>query len=589
MVTSSVMSVQLASAAQKALPFSALVGDTPSKLDPADAYDSVSIDVIAQVFEGLYKYDLAGDMSSVPNLASEMGTWSTDMLNLTVKLRPDVVFHDGSPFNASVVKWNFDRLMRFVNDTANTPAVLYVNDVLVWNETINATAKEYELHYQPILKETHVDNNLQVTFVLNKPWAVWEKLLAFSGSFMLKPNAKYDDAFLTTDDVADAIGTGPFKLVSIVPDQKTSFKRYETYRLGKANITDMVYIAIADGDTASNSFLAHEFHYGGVGATYLAQAEADEAITIRRLKSTTVFYLQMNVNNVPIDARKAMSFAFNYTYYVTVTLANLSYQLHTPVPDGMSYHNASIEGLPYLNLTTARGFLLNSADTGIAAGIAAHSLTAASTDNDWIAAANSSTPICDFNFTRYQSTGLDKFAAVMIDSFSKIGIKVTDFVVGDWGTWTTWVTKAENKAAMELSFGGWGPDYNDPINMMEPIYKTGASYNDCEVADSALDTMMAEYYSLTGAAQEQKAWDIQKKIAVEICPTIYLYQRGQTMMYLNEFVSHVDDNLNIFANWYFYRFLYTVEYKFAIPGYSFTPMIISMVVVAAVLILKKRK
>jgi ABC-type transport system substrate-binding protein len=572
-LSSTALSVNLASAADVAIPFTVITGDTPSKLDPADAYDSVSIDAIAQVFEGLYKYNLSlgAGMASIPCIAKEMGTWSTDKLDLTIEIRDDVVFHDGTPLNATDIKWNFDRLFAFVADEANTPAVLYIND-----------------EGEPIVNETIIVDEYTIKFHLNKPWAVWEKLLAFSGSFILKPNDIFVDEFILPRDIEYAIGTGPFMITDLIPDEKTTFKRYEAYRDGPANIEEMVYLVIADGDTASLAMLNHEAHYGGVSADYLEEAEADPAITIKRLKTSTVFYMQMNVNNVPYAARRAMSFAFNYSYYVEVTLANQSYQLHTPVPEGMSYHNADIEGLPYYNVAMAKEILLDSTDPVVVAALAAAGIDEDSTAEEWSTVGASEDPIFEFNFTRYSSSGLDKFVAVLIDNMADIGIKINNYVVGDWGTWTEWVTVPANKAGMELSFGGWGPDYNDPINMMEPIYKTNASYNDCEVANSTLDTMMSSYYSLTGAAQEQMAWDIQEMIAVDICPTFYLYQRGGTLMYNNEFVSNVDDNLNIFGNWYFYNFVYTVE-KPGIPGYSFAPMIISFAVVAGFLILKKRK
>jgi ABC-type transport system substrate-binding protein len=471
MITSSVMSVKLASAAQIAVPFTVITGDTPSKIDPADAYDSVSIDAIAQVFEGLYRYNLSegAGMAAIPCIASAMGTWTENNTVLTIPLRDDVTFHDGTPLTADDVKWNFDRIFAFAAEEISTPAVLYLND-----------------DGDTVVEETVVVDDYTIKFVLNKAWAVWEQLLAFSGSFILKPNDKYEDAFLTVNDVKDAIGTGPFKLTKIVPDEKTTFKRYDDYRLGAANITDILYRVIADGDAASLAMLAHEAHYGGVGADYLEDARNDEAITITHIKTSVVFYLQMNINKIPYDARRAISFAFNYTYYLEQTLANQSFALHTPVPDGMNYHNPDIEGLPYLNLTIARQMLLDSTDADIMAGIAANSLSVADIDNDtkWINAAMGDDPIFSYNFTRYESTGLTKFAAVLVDSMKKIGVLVTDFVIGDWGTWTDWVTVDTNKAKLELSFGGWGPDYNDPINMMEPIYKTNASYNDCNVADA---------------------------------------------------------------------------------------------------------
>jgi ABC-type oligopeptide transport system substrate-binding subunit len=418
---------------------------------------------------------------------------------------------------------------------------------------------------------------------------VWEKLLAFSGSFIMKPNDAYVDTFITPADLTPCIGTGPFKITEVIPDEKTSFVNFEDYRLGAANITNMVYLAIADGEVASQAMLNHEAHYGGVLPEYLPQAEADPDITIERTKTAVVFYIQMNVNNIPRDARYAMAHAFNYSYYITAITADTSYQIHTPIPDGFAHHNASIVGLPYYNVTLARKILTDSTDATVIAALSAAGITAASTDAQWLAAAESATPVFSYNFTHYTSTTLGRIGTMLIDNMKSIGIKVTDYVVGDWGVWTEWVTVPANKAKMTLSYGGWGPDYNDPINMMEPIYKTGADYNDAMVADSTLDALMASYYEANMTEQADICNQLQHMIAVDICPSFYVQQRGTNIMYNNEYVSHITDNLNVFNNWYWYNFVYVVQMKNTLPGYSFTPMIISFAVVAGFLLMKKRK
>ncbi|MHA1186592.1 MAG: ABC transporter substrate-binding protein, partial [Candidatus Heimdallarchaeota archaeon] len=74
-------------------------------LDPQDAWDRGSFDVIQQVCEGLYGYNYSDpEMEIIPYLATAGGVWSPDGLNYTVPLRSGVIFHDGTPFNASAVK-----------------------------------------------------------------------------------------------------------------------------------------------------------------------------------------------------------------------------------------------------------------------------------------------------------------------------------------------------------------------------------------------------------------------------------------------------------------------------------------------------
>ena len=92
----------------------------PSDLDPVHAWDSASIDVIEQVCEGLYMYNLSDPaLEIVPRLASGPGIWDVTGKHLTVPLRRNVWFHDGTPFNAAAVNFTFSRISWFINGCGN--------------------------------------------------------------------------------------------------------------------------------------------------------------------------------------------------------------------------------------------------------------------------------------------------------------------------------------------------------------------------------------------------------------------------------------------------------------------------------------
>ena len=102
------------------VPFVVATANGPGKLDPLDAYDSESIETIMQVCEGLYIYNYSSpEMESIPCLAASMGSWSPDAKNLTITLKQGVTFHDGTPFTAAAVKWNFDLLQYWTYGFAN--------------------------------------------------------------------------------------------------------------------------------------------------------------------------------------------------------------------------------------------------------------------------------------------------------------------------------------------------------------------------------------------------------------------------------------------------------------------------------------
>jgi len=494
-------------------------------------------------------------MEAIPQLAKSMGVWDIANTNLTIELRQDVTFHDGTAFNATVVKWNFDRINYFAAEERSDPYTLFFNGDK-WGDGSK----------QLIVNETVIVDEFTIKFVLNGPFGIWDKMLAFTGSSIIKPNDAYEKEFLTLAD--PAVGTGPFTLTEIEPDQYVIMERFDDYYSGPANISKIYLSVIKDGEVASTAMLNHELHYGGVLAEHLEEAEADPDITIERVKTTVVFFLSMGYHTIPLGVRKAMQFGWDYTYYLEQTLHGESYEIHTPIPDGMKYHNPDIPGLPYYNITKAREYMLNCTDPDVVAAVMSNGLTIDSTDVEWQAAAYGSMPLFSANFTRYTSTTLEKIMVQLVGNYAYFGVKVVDWHIGDWGTWTEWCYEPGNKALLDISMGGWGPDYNDAINMIEPIYKTDATYNTAQLNDTELDDLMSANYALTGQDRADSFDDIVERLIVQDAPCFYIYQRGGREVYNNKYVSNIDDMLNAFDNTYWYNVKYTPQPIPGIPGYT---------------------
>jgi hypothetical protein len=82
------------------------------ELDPLDAEGGTQYDLTQLCFEGLYRYEnndpSASVAYSVPWLV-ESETADASGLHINLTLQQGVRFWNGMPFNASVVKWNWDR------------------------------------------------------------------------------------------------------------------------------------------------------------------------------------------------------------------------------------------------------------------------------------------------------------------------------------------------------------------------------------------------------------------------------------------------------------------------------------------------
>ncbi|MEC0206783.1 ABC transporter substrate-binding protein [Paenibacillus lautus] len=94
---------------------------SPDTLDPHRSGLAVSVRVIRTIHDSLVVQ--LPDHTIKPWLATEWKV-SEDGLSYTFKLREDVKFHDGTPFNAEAVKYNFDRILDPATKASNAAALL---------------------------------------------------------------------------------------------------------------------------------------------------------------------------------------------------------------------------------------------------------------------------------------------------------------------------------------------------------------------------------------------------------------------------------------------------------------------------------
>lgn len=94
---------------------------SPDTLDPHRSGLAVSVRVMRTLYDSLVVQTADG---SIKPWLAESWTVSKDGKKYTFKLRKDVKFHDGTPFNAEAVKFNFDRVIDPATKAANALALI---------------------------------------------------------------------------------------------------------------------------------------------------------------------------------------------------------------------------------------------------------------------------------------------------------------------------------------------------------------------------------------------------------------------------------------------------------------------------------
>ncbi len=566
-------SVSISDAKDDVIPFMVATANGPGKLDPLDAYDSESIETIMQVVEGLYIYNYSSiEMEAIPCLASDMGTWSVDgsgdLTILTIPLKTGVSFHNGEKFNASAVKWNFDRLQYWTYGLDVDGGDIYTEgDGVIESHPLETASKTlFAQTGIPILNHTEIIDEYTITFHLNLESVIWEKLLAFVACSIVLPEEDYvyGNIFFNRIDINDElIGTGPFILTEYDFDNQVVFDYNPDYYMtwGENHIKRMIYRIIPDDVTAFLAVLNHEIHWGGFDSGD-EQFDADPALIEIPRKTSVVYYIQMNLYTMKWEYRYASTFIWNHTYFLNDVLGGSHYELHVPIPDGMQYHHEGFAGEPYHDYEMAQSILLNSTDPEIQANLTLNGLNANSTRQEWREVAESETPIATFNYTRYVSSLVELVGILLQDYLKDIGIKLVILDI-PWEPWPIdYLENPDGHRRLAYSFGGWGPKYNDPINMIEPLYGTNASSN-CFMLDNDTwnDKLIATYSAtnLTSPTRQELFYEIQEEFCTVHVPSFYILQLGRTISFNREYLDEdsIGDLLNIFGDLYWFNCKFT--------------------------------
>src|ERR1700733_11401874 len=138
-----------------------LIWGMPAETDTLDPHATggwSTYQITYQIFEGLVKEDLTKADDVTPTLAPGLATsWdiSKDGLTYTFHLREGVKFHDGTPFDAAAVKFNFDRF---------------------WNESspdFYKKVKAFVVAYTKWIKSVDVVDPMTVKVTLTAPNYQW--------------------------------------------------------------------------------------------------------------------------------------------------------------------------------------------------------------------------------------------------------------------------------------------------------------------------------------------------------------------------------------------------------------------------------
>jgi ABC-type transport system substrate-binding protein len=487
----------------------------PSYLEPVNSWDSASNDVLEQVVETLFFWDLSDvDLPMINVLAYSY--FFVDTTTIQIRLREGIKFHDGTEFNAAAAKWNFDRLLFLTNCTGtNTVAVAQTQSL--WMNPDGVT---------PIISGVTAVGDYNITITLSNPYAPVISTLTYINAGMISPtaHAAYAERLipLTTDKL---VGTGPYKFVSYTPSVEVRFTRWDEYWQGVGNFQTVIYAIYSDSTTAHNAYLGGTIDWNQMYADQnLATYEADDDFVVYRFTEETgkpsLVYQYIGLNNQKLNVtwRRALAYAINYTYCHEVLRQGNAIRAVSPISPGFgaTYNSSIVPGVtPWIppndgDIATARS-IMQSMGFG----------TTFTTDDEWKAIANGTAGTPFKTVRNTYNTGNqyreDLFVA-LTNWFSLIGVAVED----DGVTFSEFLNYLNNIGTgpdqgwdhLEVYAIGWGPDYLDPYNMIDPLFNNASTSNSAQVNDPMLQSMMASALAETDATARANIYkDLQYYLA----------------------------------------------------------------------------
>jgi peptide/nickel transport system substrate-binding protein len=186
--------------AQAAGTLSVAINQDPGSWDPIDTFVTFWGAVGGNLFDGLTMR--GADLKLVPGLAT---SWEflDDNKRIRFKLRQNVSFHDGEPFNADAVKFTFDRLLGAEG------------------------AKGPQKSNYDAIGEVKVIDPYTVDFILVRPDPVLLTKLAGYGGMIVPP--KYIKEKGEENFNVHPVGTGPFKFEDYQPKISLTLARNDAY------------------------------------------------------------------------------------------------------------------------------------------------------------------------------------------------------------------------------------------------------------------------------------------------------------------------------------------------------------------------
>ncbi|WP_048600599.1 peptide ABC transporter substrate-binding protein [Rubeoparvulum massiliense] len=461
-------------------------------LDPQRAQYNIEFEIVNAVMEGLLRLD--PESKPAPGIAE---TWeiSEDGMVWTFHLR-DAQWSDGTPVTAQDFAYAWQR--------AVDPAVGSIYATIVEDHVKKAEALD--------------EKTLKVE--LANPTPYFDSLMTFQTFFPAKQEFVEAAGEKYGTDVNQLLYNGPFKLAQWEHNNRIVLEKNPTYWDADTVKLEQVTMDIVKDSNAALSL----YEEGSIDRVGLAREQVplykDHAEFMTR-NDPVVFYMLVNTETDVLknaNIRKALSYGFNRQSYCDVILNNGSVPANGLIPDEVP----GPEGAK--DFRSANGDLvtydLDQAKQYLAEGLKELGLE----------------KLPPLRYLGYDSDSGIKGSEFVKENYAQLGVDITVENLP--------VAAVKEKRAngdFDLFFGGWGPDYWDPMTFMD-LFVTDGPFNEGKWSNAKYDEII-QFAKTTSdsASRMERLVEAEKILIQEDAGIIPVYYRNVSMLqkpYVKNFVTH---------------------------------------------------
>lgn len=410
-----------------------------------------------------------------PSLAESYEV-SEDGTVYTFHLRDGVTYTDGTPFDCTTMLWSLARNLKLNGPESGLGLISMIEEL----------SCEVGLDQTPLTLKIKISGP-DATFAARMVDAIIP-------SIALSPVSTPSTDFAK----GNFAGTGPYKLIEYVPEERTVYEAYEGYWGEPPKTSKIVEVFYADAAALRAAVEAGEVDIGYRTFTPddILDLQANPDLNVIIGDSPSVRYMVFTVNHQPFsnaNLRKALSYSACRQTLVDEVFAGLNAPQYTMVPKGWFSHK---ETFPKRDLDEARALL----------------------EAEGYSQANPFKFTVNYTTKHYGTEEAD-VAAVLKDCFEETGMIEVELAAWEWGTFL----ERESSAAFDVFLLGWYPDYIDPDNFLAPwlVESTHSLGTFLDEAETEYDQgVYQQFVQLLGDA----------KMTTDIAERTRLYEEAQELL-----------------------------------------------------------